>query len=279
MSFNIENKENANPEISSKSPKDIGDSGFQSDESSVIELDSAQVFPRNCPVYDDCKWDAPWNHPFAKRVEDAIRITYKEWKTPCGKNGWYRSTLKEDLVIFRKPRQGRSVDIIKGRCVIPFSLEMVVTEMMSRKSKLEYEPNLESCKEIKEYGPGALLEYSLAKTPSRFIAQRDTCMAFGTVQLLEKGGPIMVAYASVASPLCPIIEKYVRCEVISAGWVFEADKRLGTIVTTIMDIDVKASYIPGWILNLANECIGEAGYKLKKYMEKKYKNNIISEIV
>jgi len=229
-----------------------------------------QVYPRNCPVYDTATKAISWKHPFASKLERVMHINYEEWKSPCGTNGWFKSSEKDNLKIFRKHRKSKSVDMIKGRCVIPFPLEKVVTEMMTRESKLKYEKNLENCKELENFGPGALLEYSLAKTPSRLVSQRDMCMVFGTVQLDKQGGPVMISYVSVDSPLCPPIKKYVRADLASAGWIFEADGDSSTIVTTIIDIDVKAKYIPAWLLNLANECIGKASYNLKTYMEEKY---------
>lgn len=246
-------KECQSDEVDSKTPKE-------------------KVFPRNCPVYDTKTNQISWEHPHASKLEDVIRINYDEWKSPCGANGWFLSSEKNNLKIFRKHRRNKAVDMIKGCCVIPFPLEKVVIEMMTRKSKLEYEKNLESCKELANYAPGALLEYSLAKTPTRLVAQRDMCMAFGTVQLDKDGGSVMISYASVESPLCPLIKKYVRCDLASAGWIFEAAGESSTRVTTIMDIDVKAKFIPAWLLNLTNESIGRAGYSLKTYMEEKYRS-------
>jgi len=267
----IENKLDENKEQGesiSKLPKTttIGSQNKRLDTKATKE----KAFPRNCPVYDTTTHQVSWKHLYASKLESVIRINYEEWKSPCGTNGWFLSSKKKNLEICRKHRRDKAVDMIKGRCVVPFPLEKVVNEMMTRESKLKYEKNLESCKELENFGPGALLEYSLAKTPTRFVAQRDMCMAFGTVQLDEDGGPVMIAYVSVESLLCPVIKKYVRCDLASAGWIFEAEGESSTIVTTIIDIDVKAKFIPAWLLNLTNECIGKAGYNLKTFMEKKY---------
>jgi len=227
-----------------------------------------QSYPYNCPMYD--MKSKMWSHPFVDQVVEAVSLSYNEWKIKGATDGWASSTNKRDLQIFRKSRKDEKVDLIKGRCVIPFPLPMVVKEMMCRDSKLKYETNLEACNMLDSWGPGALLEYSLAKTPSRFIAQRDMVMAFGTVRL-DEGKTIMVAYKSVESPLFPPKPEYVRVDLRFAGWIFEPLKETSTLVTTIVDIDVKASFIPGWILNLCNESIGKAGYQLKLFMEKKYK--------
>jgi len=235
------------------------------------EGESGKDYPYNCPIYNP--ESKLWSHPFSSQVSEAVRLSYEAWKVPGATKGWTLSTNKPDLKIWRKHRRKKTVDLIKGRCVIPFPVVMVVREMMSRESKLKYETNLVACNMLDSFGPGALLEYSLAKTPSVLISQRDMCMAFGTVQL-DKGA-YMVAYKSVESPLCPVINKYVRVDLGFAGWIFEPLKNSSTQVTTIIDIDVKARYIPGWILNLCNESIGKAGYQLKLFMDKKYKKQEI----
>jgi len=246
-------------------PKSLLEAQF--DEDNKKEDESEKEYPYNCPIYNvKAKM---WSHAYTPEVLEACRLAFEAWKTPGATKGWNLSTNKPDLKIYRKPRREKTVDLIKGRCVIPFPVAMVVQEMMCRESKLKYETNLEACKMLKSFGPGALLEYSLAKTPSVLISQRDMVMAFGTVRL--ENGAIMVAYKSVESPLCPVVAKYVRVDLGFAGWIFEPHKNSSTLVTTIIDIDVKASYIPGWILNLCNESIGKAGYQLKLFMEKKYK--------
>jgi len=49
----------------------------------------------------------------------------------------------------------------------------------------------------------------------------------------------MIAYESVNIPLCPIVEKYARfrCDLISAGLVFEVEDDFKTLLITIIDID------------------------------------------
>lgn len=266
----IENKSDKEepPVLESKVPNDATLGSLK--ERIDTKLITKKAFPRNCPVYNTSTHEVSWKHCYDSKLKEVIRINLDAWKSPCGTNGWFRSSEKENLKIFRKHRVSRSVDMIKGRSVIPYPLEKIVTEMMTRESKLKYEKNLETCKELTSFGPGALLEYSLCRTPTRLVAQRDMCMAFGTVQLDKEGGPVMIAYVSVESPLCPEIKKYVRCDLTSAGWIFEADGESSTIVTTIIDIDVKAKYIPAWLLNLTNECIGKAGYNLKLFMDEKY---------
>jgi len=232
------------------------------------EDDGSNNYPFNCPLWDGRS--KIWSHPYAGEVVEAVKQSYKAWKVKGATQGWSLSTNKRDLKIWRKSRRNKTVDLIKGRCTIPFPLPLVVQEMMCRDSKLKYETNLEACNMLKSYGPGALLEYSLAKTPSRFVAQRDMVMAFGTVRLNDEGS-VMVAYKSVDSPLLPPKDEYVRVDLAFAGWIFEPIKKTETLVTTIVDIDVKASFIPGWILNLCNESIGKAGYQLKLFMEKNFK--------
>lgn len=234
------------------------------------EDDRASNYPFNCPLYVyGCK-SKIWLHPYADEVLEAANLSYLSWKEKGATEGWSLSTNKRDLKIWRKSRKNKTVDLIKGRCTIPFPLPLVVQEMMCRESKLKYETNLEACNMLEPYGPGALLEYSLAKTPSRFVKQRDMVMAFGTLRLNE-GGSVMVVYKSVDSPLLPPKSKYVRVDLAFAGWIFEPIKETETLVTTIVDIDVKAKFIPGWILNLCNESIGKAGYQLKLFMEKNFK--------
>lgn len=224
------------------------------------------AFPFNSPVIGEK--EPLWCHRYSAKLEAAVSNIYEAWHE-VGNEGWFlSSTHISGLKIFRKHKPA-GVDIVKGCLLIPYPVNMIMAEINNRESKLRYEANTKDYKKLATYGQGTGVSYSLLKTPSRILAPRDLVVVFGTC-LTERGGNVILfPGTSVVFDTCLPKPGIVRAEVNFGGWVFEVMSPTSTMVTYMVDIDVKGS-IPGWIANQTTENTGKTPLNLCKFMQEKH---------
>lgn len=224
------------------------------------------AFPFNSPIVGEKK--PLWSHRYSAKLEAAVGNIYEAWHE-AGNEGWFLSSSHiSGLKIFRKHKPA-GVDIVKGCLLIPYPVTMIIAEINNRESKLRFEVNTKDYKKLATYGQGTGVSYSLLKTPSRMLSPRDLVVVFGTC-LTERGGNVILfPGTSVAFDTCLPKSGIVRAELNFGGWVFEVMSSTSTMVTYMVDIDIKGS-IPAWIANQSTENAGKTPLNLCKFMQEKH---------
>jgi len=228
-------------------------------------------FPFNSPVMGA---QGPlWSHKYSAKLQAAVSNIYNAWHVA---EGWSVSSSDNNgLKIFRKQRQ-IGVDIIKSRLLIQYPLSMIMTEIDSREFRLRYEENTEEYRKLATYGQGAGVYYTLLKTPSRLVSQRDLVLVYGSCLTKKGGSVVLFPFTSVVSDICSPIPGIIRADVIVGGWVFEVLSSSSTMATYIMDIDMKGS-VPGWISSQSLDNWGRTPLNLCNFLKEKYGANWSSQ--
>jgi hypothetical protein len=223
-------------------------------------------FPFNSPVMGEK--EPLWNHRYSAQLQAAASNLYQAF-CEGESDGWSLSSSNASgLQIFRKPKPA-GVDMVKGRFLIPYPIDIVMKERALIESRLKFESTTEECKTLLNLGEGAEVGYLLIKSPTRLVSQRDTVTVCGCC-LPEKGSNIVItAFTSIIFDACPPKGGKVRANVEWSGWVFEVKSPGSTMATYIVNIDIKGS-IPAWIANTTSENAGKTPYNLSVFLKDKY---------
>jgi len=237
----------------------------------VESMAKDERFPFNSPVMG--AQEPLWSHRYSAKLQAAVSNIYNAWHVA---ESWsVPSSDNNGLQIFRKQRPN-GVDVIKSRLLIPYPVSMIITEVDSREFRLRYEENTEDYRKLATYGQGVGVYYTLLKTPSRMVSQRDLVLVYGSC-LTEKGGSVVLfPFTSVVFDSCSPIPGIVRADVIVGGWVFEVVSSSSTMATYIMDIDIKGS-VPGWISNQSLDNWGRTPLNLCNFLKEKHGANWSSQ--
>jgi hypothetical protein len=155
----------------------------------------------------------------------------------------------EDYTLYENASAGASPDLVAFRLVgtLPYSPLEVATAMLDRDHRLLWMRDVKELRTIRFPKPGSVVEYSVVKTPSFLIKNRD----FVTETSVEVDRPkntIRILTKSVVAPETPSTS-YVRADLVKGNYLLEPGPQPGTTrLTADLDVDPKGS-VPHWIVN------------------------------
>jgi len=238
------------------------------------ELDGK--FPLNYSIFDRNSKDMIWKHRYAPKLHLAACKAYDCWKE-TERDGWVQSSSAKGFKVYRKKRSNLPLDIIKGICLLPYPLKTCIADFFSEEGRKVIENSIAERKvlEILEGDdPGRQVTYSCTVDKYPMVSVRDMVLCRETMLIKSnqegiQQSPVMVVNTSIEVEACPVQRKRVRIDMAFAGTIFEMKSPSETLVTMIIDIDIKG-WLPKWLVNFAADECASPPLKLRKYMQSKY---------
>jgi hypothetical protein len=244
------------------------------------QKEMAEELSLNYPIYDRNSNSLTWKHRYASKIQTAASKVYDCWKETEGE-GWVKSSSTQGYQVYRKKRSKLPLDIIKGVCLLPFPLETCIADFFSDKGREAYEDSIAERKVLETLGKGCHgreVVYSCTVDKYPMVSVRDMVLGQETILIKTNTGskqtyPVMVVTTSVEVDTCPVRKKAVRVDMPFAGTIFETKSASQTLVTMIIDIDVKG-WLPKWLVNFAADECASPPLKLRKFMKEKYNASV-----
>ncbi|CAG8769153.1 12017_t:CDS:2, partial [Cetraspora pellucida] len=201
----------------------------------------------------------------AQKALELLKLLADNW------DGWGLYAESKGVKIYQKDN-GKPMPYLRGDATIyggfhPADILSYINNLDARKL---WDDRYEDGSIIERYSlDGVIIKMSMKGT---FPFSGRDFIIIGITERDPVTGTIWVASTSIVDPRVPENKKYVRGNLIVAGWVlrpnFDGEKIVSVDITYIVDIDLKITSIPQSILNMMSTqtplCIAKINDSLQK---------------